>query len=317
MSDHWTLEDLYTGVVKSWWVLAGTVIVFVVVAAGAWAVLPQTYTATAQHTVEPISVLSSGSSFSTVNMETERLVATSASVLGRAAEGLNGVTVPQLREATVVQVPRGSQVLTFEVTTRSPERSAEWANAVASAYGEMRSENAQDVVEQTTTELSASIEGLQALYDSQPEGSDARAATQLQLDALLEERARLEATPFFPGTLVTPASPPSDSNRPGVLVFVAGGLFLGLMLGGIAALLVTRGRRAPAAASRRDRETAEAAHDGTGVSPEGETPVDQRPERRRPVDQRPKRTRPVNDALPEAGHVDAHHPPVVAKDARV
>ncbi|MFF2488889.1 hypothetical protein ACFVSU_20980 [Microbacterium sp. NPDC058062] len=307
MSNHWTLEDLYTGVVKSWWVLAATVFTFVAIGAAAWALLPQTYTATAQHTVEPISVLSSGSSFNTVNMETERLVATSASVLERAAAGLDDASVGALRDATVVQVPRGSQVLTFEVTTRSPERSAEWANAVATAYGETRSDNARNVVEQTTAELSESIDRLQALYDSQPPDSDARAATQLQLDALLEQKARLEATPFFPGSLVTPASAPTDSNRPGVPVFVAGGLFLGLMVGGIAALLVTRARSGPTLAYRRDRRgrgAREPADDEAGASPDGETPVSQESDV----------TVPISRAGAKA---EAEHPPVVARDARV
>jgi len=310
LSNHWTLEDLYNGVVKSWWVLVATVVAFIAVGAGAWAVLPQTYTATAQHTVEPISVLSSGSSFNTVNMETERLVATSSSVLERAAEELDGASVGALREATVVQVPRGSQVLTFEVTTRSPAQSAEWANAVASAYGQTRSDNARAVVEQTTGELSASIDQLQTLYNSQAPDSDARAATQLQLDALLEQKARLEATPFFPGTLVTPASPPADSNRLGIAVFVAGALFLGLMIGGIAALLVTRARSGPARAYRRDRRGRDAdgrAADEPGASSEDETPGGRRS----------RVMTPSQDAAPEDADSDAKQRPVVVRDARV
>ncbi|MFF2489001.1 YveK family protein [Microbacterium sp. NPDC058062] len=273
MSNHWTLEDLYMGVVKSWWVLAATVVAFVGVGAAAWVILPQTYTATAQHTVEPITVLASGSSFNTVNMETERLVATSASVLERAASALDDASVDALRESTVVQVPRGSQVLTFEVTTPSPERSAEWVNAVASAYGETRSDNARRVVDQTTTALTDSVERLQALTDSQSPGSDSRQATQLQLDALSQELAQLEAASFYPGSLVTPASPPTDSNRPGVPVFVAGGLFLGLMAGGIAALLATRARSGPARAYRRDpRHTPVAEVDEPGAGSEGDPP---------------------------------------------
>ena len=275
MSNHWTLEDLYTGVMKSWWVLAATIAAFVAIGGAAWAVLPQTYTAFAQHTVEPISVLSSGSSFSTVNMETERLVATSTSVLERAAAELDDASVGALREATVVEVPRGSQVLTFEVTTRSREQSAEWANAVASAYGDLRSDNARRVVAQTTTALADSIDRLQALSESQSPASDAREATQLQLDALRQEQAQLEATSFFPGTLVTPASAPEDSNRPGFPVFAAGALFLGLTLGGIAALLVTRARSGPTRAHRPNRHRSRArerADEGSETSPGGDTP---------------------------------------------
>lgn len=264
--------------------LVAVVAAFAVVAAVAWALFPQTYTATAQHTVEPITALSSGSSFNTVNMETERLVATSAAVLERAAETLgeeSGASVAALSDATVVQVPRGSQVLTFDVTTSSPEQSAEWANAVASAYGAHRSDNARAVVEQTTAELGASIQRLQSVYDAQPADSDARQATQLQLDALLEEQARLQATSFFPGTLVTPATVVTESNRPGNFVFVIGGLFLGLIVGSIAALVVSRSRRGHAVAYRRDLDTERGITGADGEAeapPSGETPAVGRPD---------------------------------------
>ncbi len=289
--------------------LAVSVAAFIAVGAGVWVVVPQTYTATAQHTVEPISILSSGSSFSTVNMETERLVATSAAVLERAARELGDASVDALREATAVQVPRGSQVLSFEMTTPSAQRSAQWATAVASAYGAMRSENARDVVEQTTAELSRSTAQLQALYDSQAPGSDARAATQQQLDALREQQARLEATPFFPGSLVTPGSAPTDSNRPGLALFVAGGLFLGLMAGGIAALLVTRARSGPALAYHRDRRDGEAAGSldrGAGGPP--------------PLQAVPDDHRPVGDPVLAGGEEDVdvgqERSPVLARTIR-
>lgn len=265
---QWTLEDLYRGVVRSWYVLVGTVVAFILIAMSIYAVFPQTYTAEAQHTVEPISVLSTGSTFNTVNMETERVVATSATVLERAAEQ-SGASPTQLRDATVIEVPRGSQVLTFNVTTESASDSAEWANALALAYGEQRTVNARTVVEQTAAELSNSIQRLQALYDSQPADSSERAATQLQLQALLDQQARLTATPFFAGILVTPATEPSESNRPSVYVFIAAGLFLGLLLGGIAALIVSRLRRGAVSSYRRATKFADT---GGMYSDEGSAP---------------------------------------------
>lgn len=256
MASQWTLEDLYRGVMRSWYVLVGTLVAFALIAVGIFVVFPQTYTAEAQHTVEPISVLSTGSTFNTVNMETERVVATSATVLARASEELGGVSTSQLRDATIIEVPRGSQVLTFQVTTRSAADSAEWANALALAYGEQRTANARTVVEQTAAELSTSIQRLQALYDSQPPDSSERAATQLQLQALLDQQARLTATPFFAGILVTPAAEPSSSNRPSMYVFIAAGLFLGLLLGGIAALIVSRIRSGAGSTYRRSQKDA-------------------------------------------------------------
>ena len=256
LATHWTLEDLYHGVMRSWWALVAMVVVCATAAAGAWVVFPQTYTALAQHTVEPINVISSGSSFNTVNMETERVVATSAAVLERASAELDGADTSALREATVIQVPRNSQGLAFEVTTRNAERSADWATAPATAYGEQRTENARTVVDQTAQELTGSIQQLQVLLDAQPDGSSERSATQQQLQALLDQQARLTATPFFAGILVTPASPPSESNRPGIYVFVAAGLFLGLLLGAVLALIISRARAGSGRTYQRGRQAA-------------------------------------------------------------
>lgn len=241
-AEQWTLEDLYRRIAQSWRVLAGIVVVFVAASIALFYVYPQTYSASSQHTVEPINVLSSGSSFNTVNMETERFVATSTAVLDRASDALEGVSVSELRDATVIDVPRNSQVLIFQVTTSKGREAAEWANALAVAYGEQRTENARAVIDQSSSDLNTAIEKLQDLYQSQVEGSNARAATQLQLQALLDEQARLSSTPLFSGILVTPAEVPMSSNRPSILVFVAAGLFLGLLVGGTTALLVSRFR---------------------------------------------------------------------------
>ena len=267
---HWTLEDLYRGVMKSWWVLAGTIAVFIAIALVLFNTYPRTYTAQAEHTVEPITVLSSGSTFNTVNMETERVVATSTTVLERASEALGGASIAALRDSTVIEVPRGSQVLRFTITTGSPDRSAEWANALAVAYGDQRTANARTVVEQTSEQLTNSIVQLRAVLDTQEVDSSQYRATDEQLQALLDQQARLTATPFFSGLLVTPASAPLSSNRPSVFVFVAAGIFLGALLGGVGALIVSRVRTAPARAYRRKRgaETA-AAHE---TSPDAADP---------------------------------------------
>ncbi len=74
------------------------------------------------------------------------------------------------------------------------------------------------------------------------------------MQALLDQQARIAATPFYPGTLVTQAEPPRESNRPSIYVFVAAGLFLGLLLGSIAALITSRVRNAPGHSYRRQVE---------------------------------------------------------------
>lgn len=250
---------------QSWMVLVGTIVAFALIGFGIFLIYPQKYTAEAQHTVEPISVLSTGSSFNTVNMETEKVVATSTAVLKRAVEDLEDTSIEALRNNTVIDVPRNSQVLSFQVTANTPQAAADRANALAEAYGAQRTDNARAVVEQTTAELGDSIAQLQAVVDSQPIDSSERAATQLQLQGLLDQQARITATPFYSGTLVTPADPPQKSNRPSVLVFIAAGLFLGILVGAIAALIVSRVRNGPGATYKRSAAEEPKGDDGDGA----------------------------------------------------
>ena len=257
----WTLEDLYLGIMRSWFVLVGVIVLFALVGAGVFMIYPQKYTADALHTVEPISVLTSGSSFNTVNMETEKVVATSTAVLERAAAQLDDTSVDALRANTTIEVPRDSQVLVFHVTANTPALAADRANALAVAYGEERTKNARDVVTETTEELGKSITALQAVVSGLPEGSAERSAAELQVQSLLDEQARITATPFYSGALVTPANPPQASNRPSVLVFIAAGLFLGILVGAIAALIVSR-VRGPSQSYRRTGEESTAQDQG-------------------------------------------------------
>ncbi|MFS0892617.1 Wzz/FepE/Etk N-terminal domain-containing protein [Microbacterium sp. 179-I 3D3 NHS] len=298
MAAQWTLDDLYRRVMQSWFVLVGTILAFMLAGAAIFAVFPQTYTAQAQHTVEPISVLSSGSSFNTVNMETERVVATSTAVLQRASDTLGDVSVSTLRDATVIEVPRNSQVLMFQVTASSGTKAAAWANALAEAYGEQRTANARTVLEQTSAELDDAIQKLQDLLITQQEGSNTRAATQLQLQALLDQQARLTSTPLFSGILVTPADIPGSSNRPSIVVFIAAGLFLGMLLGGIAALLTSRFRTHRA----EDRAAEDAA--SSGGEPDHDEPAGEKPLAAAPVEEGPHADAPSDEepraaALPE------------------
>ncbi|MCT1479513.1 hypothetical protein M3C17_15890 [Microbacterium sp. p3-SID336] len=290
---------------QSWMVLVGTVVAFALIGFGIFVIYPQKYTASAQHTVEPISVLSVGSSFNTVNMETEKVVATSTAVLKRAVEDLEDTSVEALRNNTVIEVPRNSQVLIFDVTANTPQAAADRANALAEAYGAQRTDNARAVVEQTTAELGDSIAQLQAVLDSQPIDSSERAATQLQLQSLLDQQARITATPFYSGSLVTPADPPQKSNRPSALVFIAAGLFLGILVGAIAALIVSRVRNGPGATYKRSTAGEEEPETATDVvvEPDQEVELDEDDRLLEPEDGGLPVSRPIG--APKRGHTTA------------
>lgn len=242
MAENLTVQDIFRAIARSWPLLLAVVVVCVAVSLGAYALFPQRYTASAQHTVEPIAILSTGSTFNTVNMQTESVVATSDSVLERAAKAAPSASVATLRDVTTVTIPRSSQVLTITVTTASAENSAQWANAVATAYGQQRRANAEAVRTQIRTDLTKAIAQLRLLYDSQPAQSSEREVTQLQIQALLDQQAQLAATPLYPGSLVTVAAPPDSPDRPSLLIFLAGGLLIGVLAGALVALLRSRAR---------------------------------------------------------------------------
>lgn len=242
MAENLTVQDIFRGIGRSWPLLLAVVVLCVALSAAAYALFPQRYTATAQHTVEPIAILSTGSTFNTVNMQTESVVATSDSVLERAAKAASGVSVATLRDAITVTTPRSSQVLTISVTTASATDSAKWANAVATAYGQQRRANAEAVRTQVRTDLTRAIAQLRLLYDSQPARSSEREVTQQQIQALLDQQARLAATALYPGSVVTVAAPPDSPDRPSLLIFLTAGLLIGLLAGAFVALLRSRAR---------------------------------------------------------------------------
>ncbi|MFV0426998.1 MAG: hypothetical protein ACK5KU_08185 [Beutenbergiaceae bacterium] len=233
--------DVLAAIARGWKVVLVVLAVCLSGAVAAYAYFPQQYAAVAVHTVEPISALSAGSSFNTVNMQTEQVVAGSRSVMDAAAAALgDGVDAQALESATTIEVPRNSQVLMFHVETEDPQQAADWANVIASAYGEQRAMTAQEVVDRTEAALSGAIVDLRGqLEQSEPQSPEAAAITQ-QLEAAISEQARLQSTPFFAGALITPAVAPTESNRPGLEIFLGGGLAFGLLLGALLALVLAR-----------------------------------------------------------------------------
>ena len=243
MKTAWTLEDLYRSIARGWLLLVAFAIAFAVLALGAYQLWPQKFEATAVMTVEPLTVSSaSQGSGSEVNMETERVVATSSEVLTLAAKALGTQSISELRDGVVVSVPKGSQVLAFTVTAEDPMTAAQQANAIANAYSERRVANAEAVVADAITFLSGRIAELETQLAAADPQSENTQTLQAQIVSLQNSQAALTSTTFYSGALISPAVEPSSSTRPSVAVFVAGGLFIGLFLGSFSALLYGRRR---------------------------------------------------------------------------
>lgn len=207
------------------------------------ALWPQRYEATAVITVEPITVAGTGLSSDAVNMDTERVVASSTEVLRLASEELSGLTPAELRDGLVVTVPKGAKVLSFGYTADSPAGAAEAANAIAAAYRENRVATATRVVDEASAGIAGTIEEIATEAAALSADSPVRATLEAQLRTLQERQALLRSASFNAGSLVSPAVAPADSTKPSLPVLLAGGLFVGVFIGCFAALLRARFRR--------------------------------------------------------------------------
>ncbi|GAB3122229.1 YveK family protein [Glaciibacter psychrotolerans] len=242
MKNTWSLEDLYTSIAREWRVLLIVILLFLGAAYGANVLWPKRYEAVALQTVEPIATTQASGVTGNVNMDTERVVATSGEVLALAAKQLPGVAVDELADSIEVTVPKGAQVLMFTYTATTPDRAAAGANAIAKAYSEQRVATAQSVVDAAAKNLSARIADLTTQMSAYQLNSPDYNTLSLQIQTLQERQATLTSTTFYSGSLVSPAVAPSGSTKPSLTVFMAAGLFLGVFVGAFIALIRARVR---------------------------------------------------------------------------
>jgi uncharacterized protein involved in exopolysaccharide biosynthesis len=240
VNNTWSLEDLYRGIGRQWRLLLIVTVVFLAAAVAASFLWPVRYQASALLTVEPIAVTQSGNSSNSVNMDTEKVVAKSTTVLAMAAKKLPDSSVAELEAAMEVTVPKNSQVLEFAYTGSNPERAARSANAVATAYSDHRVATAQQVVNEATANLTKRMDDLSAQMAALPANSAAKDSLSLQLQALQERQATLASATFYSGALVSPAAAPEQSTKPSFLILLAAGLFLGVLVGMFSALVRAR-----------------------------------------------------------------------------
>lgn len=242
-----TVDDLIRSIRQEWRLLTVTLFVVLALAIAAGFAWPSRYEATAVLTVSPLAVVEGSD---TVNMETERVIASSVTVMQSAVEDVPGLDVRELESALNVTVPKGSQVLEFTVSLPTGERAAAAANAVAEAYSAQRVSNAERVVEDATATLTQRITTLETQLESSGARSQEGRAAAVQIQALQESLASLNSATFSAGTVVGPASVPSDSTRPSLTVFAVAGIVAGALLGSVLALFRSRARESARSTSR-------------------------------------------------------------------
>lgn len=224
-----------------WGAVTAITVISTLIALAVGFLLPQRWEATAIMSLQPVAVTTGSSD---INMETERVVASSASVANLAAESLDGVDASTLRDALEVRVPRGSQALEFVVVLGDPEQAAAAANAIAGAYGQLRVANAQRAVDAAVAKLVEQISALEQLAATAGQESVEGRAAIIQADALRETLTSFNRTAFGPGTIVSEATPPQEPTKPSLYVFIAAGFAFGLIVGALVAQYLARRQKA-------------------------------------------------------------------------
>ena len=238
---------------RRWRVVALCAALGLALAYAAYLVVPRSYEATAQVQVNPLPVAITGTangsqtvSVKDVSMPTEVGLVTSYQVAGAVAKGIGWTgSLDDLIAATSVQNPSDSLLLDVTYTASSADEAAKGANLFATSYLNQRKAAAADQAAALQAQIGKQIDGLneivnaqQALMVKYTAGSPAyttashqRDAALAQIDALSQlgrKIALLDLTPRDPvGIAVAPAS----ASAPKRLIFLAGGLLLGLLIG--------------------------------------------------------------------------------------
>lgn len=190
-----------------------------------------------------VMTLNQASADQQLNMDTERLIASSTAVMTLAAEELDA-SVGDVRGSVVVHLPRGATALEFAAERSDADEAPAYANAMAAAYSaHIQSSDGRGQHEQIAM-WEERVVLLEEELTEAPEDSARAAAIR---DRLTEAESNLLDVEFGPtghttgtATLVSPAQAPTTPASPGLIVFAAGGAVAGMLLGMCGAILGSR-----------------------------------------------------------------------------
>lgn len=233
-NDIGPIAALLSAMRRRWWVVVALILVTVGAALLGMSLRSPSYTATARILVTPFpqqadSTLASirivrDSGDGARNLLTATaLLASSQNAIVAARRLDDGTTAAEVADAVTVEAAGGSDLIAVSATADSPERAAELANAYAAAALAVRD---RDVRQQAELALSA----IRGRNDSGLE------VPREQLRSL-----RDQGDPTL--SLAQQATTDVPANGPGSGMVLFGAFVLGLVLGGVGAMLLERGDR--------------------------------------------------------------------------
>ncbi|HEV3474383.1 MAG TPA: polysaccharide biosynthesis tyrosine autokinase [Actinomycetota bacterium] len=218
-----------------------------------------TFQSTAKVLVAPIDVSPLGEARISTDIATEREVARSTAVAALARREIGAPeSTRELLEDLDVEIAPETDVLSFTFSASDPEAAQERAQAFADAYGEYKAQQARLTyaqlrreIELQILELSERIEAVSRQIAGANEGSAEQGTAIALRDSLATQIAELRGQVASLAPLgvtrpqvIEPAEFPSSRSSPQPLVDMAGGAFLGLLVGsGLALFRDRRGAR--------------------------------------------------------------------------
>ncbi|HST46800.1 Wzz/FepE/Etk N-terminal domain-containing protein [Jatrophihabitans sp.] len=198
---------------------------------------PKTYQATAVVDVSPTS----GGSASSVSTITESRIVTSTSVVEAAQQTLGYAgSLSALADQVTVTSPLDSQVLNITFAAATAQGAAAGANAFAHAYLDYRTQIAQQDTARRVGRVQSQIADLQKKLAALSQNDTQRGSLQNQIQQLQNQLNAYQTSVVNPGQLAGEAVQPSAPSSPKKLLYLAGGLLIGLLAGVITAVLRDR-----------------------------------------------------------------------------
>lgn len=231
----------FFGTLRRRLLLVLTLVVLGLLAAGALLLgTPKTYQATAVVDISPTSSSGANSAVSTI---TESRIVTSTSVALAAKQTLAFPGTPtELAQRVAVTSPLASQVLNITYTADSAQGAADGANAFAHAYLDYRTLIAQKDITLRIGRIQSQVSDLQkslaALKTAQNDPQ--RGLLQNQIQQLQNQLNNYQTSVISPGQVAGAALVPASPSSPRPVLYLAGGLLFGLLVGIILAVLRDR-----------------------------------------------------------------------------
>ena len=219
---------------------------------------PATYTSTARVLVNPTI----GNPFAPAptsvrqdeltSLETEAQVARSAEVLTAVAAQFPPLTPSEVERGLKITVPPNTQVLEFSYSAGDPVVAQQVADALADGYLANRDRRATEVNEErivrVETQTQGVVDDLRAATIAAQQGTAAQrlfqselaAARRNELVSLRAQRTYLENSEAPAGSVISPASPATNTDTLIPLVILVGGPLAGLALGCLIAAMLER-----------------------------------------------------------------------------